>query len=195
MQFPRSPFGLCFTSTLVGLAFAVSSSWAEPARQITRKEKKVIGPTAVVKETETDFTFSARVDTGATTTSLHVEDCKVENGSGEMVDNVGKTIRFRIKNQQGQTEWLQRKIAEISVIKTSEREERRYKVPITLDCLDVKKKVLVSLNDRSHMAYPLLLGRNFLQDHFLVDVALDKGLAKESIVTAKQQKPRQGKRK
>ena len=195
MQFPRCYFGLCLTSTLVGLAFAVSSSWAEPIAQVSRKEKKVIGPTAVVKETETDFSFSARVDTGATTTSLHVEDCKVENEAGEMVENVGKTIRFRIKNQQGQTEWLQRKIAEISVIKTSELEERRYKVPITLDCLNVKKKVLVSLNDRSHMAYPLLLGRNFLQDDFLVDVALGKGLAKESIATATQKNPREGKRK
>ena len=195
MRFSRSYFALCFVSTLVGLAFAVSSSWAETATQTSRKEKKVIGPTAVVKETETDFSFSARVDTGATTTSLHVEECKVENEAGEMVGNVGKTIRFRVKNQQGQSEWLQRKIAEISVIKTSEREERRYKVPVTLDCLNVKKKVLVSLNDRSHMAYPLLLGRNFLQDDFLVDVALGQSLAQESHATAKQQKPGKGKRK
>lgn len=134
--------------------------------------KKVLGPIAVVAESETAFSFPARVDTGATTSSLHVEDCEVEDEASDMRENVGKKIRFKIKNAQGESEWLEREIAEISVIKTSERKEERYKVPITLDCQDVKKRVLVSLNDRSHMVYPVLLGRNFLQGDFVVDVDL-----------------------
>lgn len=133
-------------------------------------EKKVIGPTEVVEEAESDFEFPARVDTGATTSSIHVEECKVEGAADQMDKNVGKTIHFKIKSPDGESEWLERKIAEISTIKTSEREEVRYKVPITLNCKNVKKKVLVSLNDRSHMQYPLLLGRNFLQGDFVVDV-------------------------
>lgn len=134
--------------------------------------KLVIGPTVVVEESESEISFAARVDTGATSTSLHVEDVKIENGSKRMVENVGKTIRFRVKNTLGETQWLKRKIAEISVIKTSERQEVRYKVPVTLNYNNVEKRVLVSLNDRSHMKYPVLLGRNYLQDTFVVDVAL-----------------------
>lgn len=141
--------------------------------------KQVIGPTAVVEESESDLEFPARVDTGATTSSIHVEDCRVEDAAGEMTENVGKTIHFKIKNSQGETEWLRRKIAEISTIKTSERQETRYKVPITLHYKDVKKRVLVSLNDRSHMNYPVLLGRNFLQGDFVVDVdAVDADVEK-----------------
>jgi hypothetical protein len=34
--------------------------------------------------------------------------------------------------------------------------------------------VQVTLNDRQSMKYPLLLGRNFLRDDFLVNVSLDK---------------------
>lgn len=126
----------------------------------------------MVAEHESDFVFPARVDTGATTTSLHVEEMEVEGEHPEMEENVGKMIRFCIKNEQGEKEWLKRKIAEISVIKTSEEQEVRYKVPLTLHCQQVKKKVLVSLNDRSHMTYPALLGRNFLENDFVVDVAL-----------------------
>jgi hypothetical protein len=34
--------------------------------------------------------------------------------------------------------------------------------------------VLVTLNDRTSMDYPLLVGRNFLHGDFLVDVDMDK---------------------
>jgi hypothetical protein len=37
----------------------------------------------------------------------------------------------------------------------------------------MEKKVLVTLNDRENMKYPLLLGRNFLRDDFVVNVSLD----------------------
>ncbi len=163
------------TIMVVGLLWIAGNAQAETlAKRSPKNQKQVVGPTAMVEEAESRFSFPARVDTGATTSSLHVEDCQVKDKSNHMKKNVGKTIRFRIKNQNGKSEWLERRIAEISVIKTSEREERRYKVPITLRCQDVKKRVLVSLNDRSHMKYPMLLGRNFLQDDFIVDVSLDE---------------------
>lgn len=175
----------------VGLSLLPSISCAENSAKESRNEKQVIGSTAVVEEVESDFSFPARVDTGATTSSLHVEDCKIKDEASKMTENVGKTIRFRIKNQRGESEWLERKIAEISVIKTSEQEERRYKVPITLNCSDVKKRVLVSLNDRSHMTYPVLLGRNFLEGDFLVDVALDKEQIEKDDPTARQKEDRE----
>ena len=45
-------------------------------------------------------------------------------------------------------------------------------VRMTLRLNDVKKRILVSLNDRSHMNYAALLGSNFLRDDFVVDVSL-----------------------
>jgi len=161
------------------LAFMVLSltSHAEPRPAAIQsvKTKRVIGPTALVQETESDFSFPARVDTGATTSSLHVEEWQIEAATDVMAGNVGKMIRFRIKNHNGESEWLKRKIVELSLIQTSEQAEHRYKVKMTLTCLNVKKCVLVSLNDRSHMTYPVLLGRNFLQGDFVVDVDLVVG--------------------
>ena len=52
--------------------------------------------------------------------------------------------------------------------------DHRYKVRLTLQWKDFRKEVLVTLNDRTSMEYPLFIGRNFLDSDFLVDVALDK---------------------
>ncbi|QDS99976.1 ATP-dependent zinc protease family protein [Adhaeretor mobilis] len=144
------------------------------AEAAPKKQKQVIGAIAKVEEKQSDLTFTARVDTGATTSSIHVEQWNIADSAEKMTKNLGKKIRFQIKNGDGDRKWLERKIEAISVVKTSEREEMRYKVPVTLTCNGVKKRVLVSLNDRSHMKFPVLLGRNYLEGDFLVDVELSK---------------------
>ncbi len=137
-------------------------------------EKRVIGPTTIIAEAESELDFKARVDTGATTSSVHVEEWAIEDESPIMEENIGKKIRFRIMNHRGESEWLESRIAEIGSVKTSEQREDRYKVELTLCWQDVKKPILVTLNDRSHMKYPMLLGRNFLAGEFVVDVELHK---------------------
>ncbi len=156
------------------LALAMSTAEADESAVVSRlpEVKRTIGAVAMVKETESNLKFRARVDTGATTSSLHVEDWKIDGEADRMVDNVGKRIQFRIRNREGENQWLERRIVDISMIKTSEKQEQRYKVRMTLRCEDVEKRVLVSLNDRSHMNYRVLLGRNFLQGDFVVDVDL-----------------------
>jgi len=132
--------------------------------------RRVLGAVVTVGEAETDMQFLARVDTGARTCSLHTSEKQVQGGSKFMEDNVGKTIRFRIIDRHGESQWLDRPIAEVRKIRTSEGEETRYLVPMALKCSNVEREVLVSLNDRSRMSYPMLLGRNFLAGTFVVDV-------------------------
>lgn len=185
-------FRLSVLAPLVSLLMplvVIKPMQAETTKKNSTDEKQLIGQTAVVEEVESDFEFPARVDTGATTSSVHVEEWKIEGEAESMAENVGKKIRFCIKNDRGEIEWLERKIIEISVIKTSEQEEQRYKVRLTLNCLDVKKRVLVSLNDRSHMTYPVLLGRNFLQGDFVVDVDLEEDPGQKFVIVKKQVVP------
>ncbi len=132
--------------------------------------KRVLGPVVAVSEAETAMRFLARVDTGARTCSLHTSEKKVIEGGEFMEDNVGKTVRFRVENRQGESQWLERRIAEVRLITTSEGEETRYLVPMAFTCAGVDREVLVSLNDRSRMSYSMLLGRNFLAGDFVVDV-------------------------
>ena len=99
--------------------------------------------------TDADITFRARVDTGAQSTSLHVEQVEIEEGSENPRENWGKKIRFQIKNQKGASVWVESVIERTVIVKTSEEQDRRYKVPLKLRWRNVEKTVLVTLNDRS----------------------------------------------
>jgi len=145
------------------------------------KKKCVIGATATLLEKQSELKFRARVDSGAKSCSLHFEKLKIEDESKKedvterMRENIGKVIHFEVKNGDDKTHILTSKIADYVIIKTSDKAtgKRRYKVPLTFRWKSTEKEVLVTLNKRSHMEYPLLLGRNFLRGDFLVDVELD----------------------
>jgi len=137
--------------------------------------KRIIGATALVTETDSGLAFPARVDTGAETCSLHVERIEIEDKTARRLHNVGKSIRILLKDQHGQTHWIETVVADAVRVKSPSlpggEVDHRYKVRLTLECNDVRKEVLVTLNDRTDMEFPLLLGRNFLRGDFLVDVA------------------------
>jgi hypothetical protein len=141
---------------------------------VSAPEKRIIGATATIKEASTGIAFPARIDTGANSCSLHVEEMEIMDQAPGRRANIGKKIRFRIQGEDGKSEWIETRIADAvrirsGVFKDGEF-ERRYMVKLTLQWNDVRKEVLVTLNDRTDMTYPLLIGRNFLHGDFLVDV-------------------------
>jgi hypothetical protein len=138
-----------------------------------KKVKRVIGATAMLLEKQSGLLFRARVDTGAKSCSLHVMEMTIDDEEEKWVDNIGKVVRFKVKNGSEETHWLDGRIAGYVIIKTTDARVRRYKVPLTLRWKGIEKKVLVTLNNRNGMEYPLLLGRNFLRDDFLVDVDIE----------------------
>jgi hypothetical protein len=129
-----------------------------------------IGTTETVTEVKSGIPFVARVDTGAHSCSIHCEDMQIENASEDPLENVGKRVRFLVKNKRGQSKWVSSKIAEYVTVRTSERSSGRYKVRLPLTCQNVQKDVLVTLNNRQQMRYPMLIGRNFLRQDFVVAV-------------------------
>jgi hypothetical protein len=135
---------------------------------------RMIGATALVTEMSTGLPFPARVDTGATCCSIHCEELEIKDADPDPKVNIGKRVRFLIEPREGKGkgEWIEAKIMDHVKVRTSEREDERYKVQLKLKVDDVEKKVLVTLNDREKMKYPVLLGRNFLADDFLVNVSL-----------------------
>jgi hypothetical protein len=143
-----------------------------------KEQKRVIGATATFTESSSGLSFSARVDTGAETCSLHVEKIEIQDKTPKRARNIGKTVRFLLKGNDGKTQWAEAIIADnvrvkSPALKTGEY-DYRYKVRLTLQWKDLRKEVLVTLNDRTSMEYPLLVGRNFLHGDLLVDVDLDK---------------------
>jgi len=162
------------------LVCALSLSSVLPLRGETvpaPQKKKIVGATARITEVSSGLTFAARIDTGAKTSSIHTEKWEIKDPAPQPWDNVGKSIRFRIANEEGESEWIETTVASRVRMRSSVQDDGdyhgRYKVRLQLECNGVKKRVLVTLNDRSGMEYPLLIGRNFLRKDFLVDVDIN----------------------
>ena len=147
------------------------TAWGE---DVSSDSKRIIGATATLIETESGLSFPARIDTGAQSCSLHVEKIQIEDASTKRVRNVGKNVRILLKDAGGKTRWIDSTIAKTVRVKSSTLKsgeyDQRYKVRLTLKWKDFEKEVLVTLNDRTDMEFPLLIGRNFLRGDFLVDV-------------------------
>jgi hypothetical protein len=163
----------------VGVFVGMSGSIGAIGKDLSVKPtKRIIGATATLTEMNSGFAFPARIDTGAETCSLHVEKIEIQDKTAKRTKNVGKSVRFLLKGSDGKTQWVEGIVADAVRVKSSSLKsgevDHRYKVRLTLQWKDVRKEVLVTLNDRTSMEYPLLVGRNFLQSDFLVDVDLDK---------------------
>lgn len=148
---------------------AVPASAGQPSLAVPSR-KHVIGAVARIFEPQSRLQFLARVDTGAASCSIHCEQWQIEDEAASMEENVGKRIRILVGNHNDDPEWIATRIESCATVKTSEREELRYKIPLTLRWRNFEKQVVVTLNNRSHMNYPLLLGRNFLEKDFVVDI-------------------------
>ena len=135
--------------------------------------KHVIGQIATIEVVEAKLTFKARIDTGAKRTSLHAIDIKVDNQSQAMAENVGKEITFTTFNEKNEQREIKTLIREVASVRSSQGEEFRYVVEMELAWKGVSKRVRVNLRNREKMTYKLLIGRNWLENDFVVDVARD----------------------
>jgi hypothetical protein len=100
----------------------------------------------------------ARIDTGAATSSLDARELHVKNNIAE----------FRLPKKYGSLQ-LRLPVIEWQKIRSADFKERRPVVEITF-CMGPKLiHTQVTLNDRSTVSYPLIIGRNVLKDNFVVD--------------------------
>lgn len=136
-------------------------------------EPQILGETAVITEVTSGVEFTARVDTGAAVSSIHVasDDVVIVDEAPKPNENIAKKVLLRLDNGQGEKAWVETHIEDYVEVRNAEKAEHRYRVSLPLQCGGVKKIAKVNLNDRSRMTYRLLLGRDFLRDDFVVDVA------------------------
>lgn len=141
-----------------------------------RPTKAVIGAAETVKvvlptsgDDRVTAEFRARIDTGAATNSIHAENIQVRNAAPNPKQNVGKPVTFTTRIGERTVE-VRTFVTDAVVVRTSEGAESRYKVLLetTLDGRTFPSKY--TLNDRSKMTFPVLVGRNALRGRFVVDV-------------------------
>ncbi|CCK75676.1 MAG: ATP-dependent zinc protease [Oleispira antarctica] len=116
--------------------------------------------------------FVARVDTGATTSSINAIDIQKFERDGK------KWVKFHVSDEETAPEnrkWVEAPIARHVKIRQSSADEleRRSVVELWVKIGRIHEKAQFTLTDRTQMDYPILLGREFIQDVALVDVSRD----------------------
>jgi len=132
--------------------------------------KKLIGRIELVSFPEWKISdIEAKIDTGAYTSSLHCHHVETYQEDGI------KMVRFFLldPNHPEYEKISQRaQVKSIRNVKSSNGlVERRIAIKTMMEIAGKSYNIELTLADRSRMKYPVLLGRRFLQNRFIVDVS------------------------
>lgn len=130
-------------------------------------KKKIIGRKERISILDLElYDLDAKVDTGADSNALHCDDIVIDKNNMvhfTLVDDVheayhGKRMKIplykqkRVKSSNGTVQF-------------------RPAIKVDVEFFGKKYKSVISLTDRSEMKFPMLIGRKFIENRFLVDVA------------------------
>ncbi|MDX2321062.1 MAG: ATP-dependent zinc protease [Moritella sp.] len=131
-------------------------------------DKVVIGSEELVLLNDLKEKYKARIDTGATTSSLNATNIVEFERDGK------KWVRFNFSQAMDtDAQIIEAKVARTILIRQANNNEatRRPIIELPVQLGDIKMLTEFTLADRSHMTFPVLLGRTFLKDIVMVDVA------------------------
>ena len=126
----------------------------------------VIGALEHVTAEPPGIKLTARIDTGAKSSSIHASNVVRFEREGE------RWVSFDISDDDGALIPLKMPVERrVRITQANGEIQRRYVVKMWLSLGDIREKVDVTLADRGDLTYPLLIGRNFLMDIAIVDVS------------------------
>ena len=131
-------------------------------------DKKIIGRNEICDLLEFGITdLEVRIDTGAKTSSLHVDNIKHYKKNGKPWINFD--IHPDIHNVDSIVECTS-PLVDIRRVKSSNGTvEERYVIKTKITLGDISWPAEITLTDRSDMTYLMLLGREAMGKRFLVD--------------------------
>jgi hypothetical protein len=140
----------------------------------TLSAKEMVGRSEWIGLPEMGTYLRARVDSGANTSSLSATDITRFERDGE------DWVRFKLGLNEDDVvvdsvrgEWIERPVERRVRVMQAAGSTSRPVVSLLMTLGPIRETVEFTLNDRTHLNYPVLLGRRFLMDIALIDVAED----------------------
>lgn len=133
----------------------------------TQDGKLILGESEWVYIDEANGAFQTRVDTGAATSSISATDITVFEREGK------RWVKFKMPIDGGKSLDIEAPFVRYVRIKqaSADGSDRRPVVRLTMQLGSMTEKAEFSLKDRSEMDFSVLLGREFIKDVAVVDVA------------------------
>ncbi|DAB28527.1 MAG: clan AA aspartic protease [Sulfurimonas sp. RIFOXYD12_FULL_33_39] len=130
-------------------------------------KKKIIGCTEVISIPDLQlYDLDAKVDTGADSNAIHCDDIHVDKEG---------IVHFKLLDEV-HTAYHGKKVSvplyQMKRVKSSNgKVQLRPSIKVKVNFFGKDYMTVISLTDRSDMKYPMLIGRKFLANKFLVDVS------------------------
>jgi len=125
----------------------------------------IIGETEYVTIKPNNIRLKARIDTGATTSSIHALNIVRYERDGK------RWVRFNLVSPTGAKVKMELPVQRIIKVKRHGTDEQsRPVVNLAVVMGKIKKTTPFSLVDRSNFKFPVLIGRTFLANTAIVDV-------------------------
>jgi len=151
---------LAYTLTLTGSLFGSIAVAQQPELQTFGQ----VEPTQLEGSAEI---FSARIDTGATTSSINAQQIQAFKKDGK------DYVTFLFPQNNGDTMKMKKEVVRWASIRQANTSITTLRPVVELE-VEINGETIVaefSLKDRSHMTYPVLIGRNILAGRAIVDVS------------------------
>jgi len=138
------------------------------------KEKRVVGAKELISILDLDLIdLDAKIDTGADSNALHCDNIVVNNNLVEftLLDQIHPSYHGRR---------IKLPLYKIKKVKSSNGQvQLRPSIKVDVNFMGKNYKSVISLTNRADMKFPMLIGRRFLNNRFIVDVSKEY-LSKEN---------------
>ncbi len=136
-----------------------------PERMTTKLPLGIIGETEAVYLPDFSAPFEARIDTGATTSSIDAQEVRAFERDGR------QWVSFRINSRNGgESKQYELPVVRTVRIKQHDGESlRRFCVMLTFRMGHLTLEREFTLTDRAKFKYPVLVGRNIINGLAVVD--------------------------
>ncbi len=157
--------------SLVGNYLSLREEEHAQYREPASIDSKLIGNLEEVQFGENkDLQFNAKIDTGAESSSIHAENIKtfskMENGQSVLY------VRFQTRDENFQTRIYTRPVVKVGEVKSALGTSQRFFIREKIWIGNAYHYVNVNLADRSHLKRKFLVGKNILDEGYLVNTSL-----------------------
>lgn len=138
--------------------------------------KKILGRVDKIDFPELKLnTVDVKIDTGAYTSAIHCSNIREENHKLYCTFESNGHPNFK------SDEVVFQNYTYTDVKSSNGHKENRYKIKTTTIFFGKSYKINLTLSTRDDMKFPVLIGRQFLKQKFLVDVDLDNQSFKNTV--------------
>jgi hypothetical protein len=140
-------------------------------------DKKIVGKKETISIVDLElYDIDAKVDTGADSNALHCDFIDI--------DEKNNTVSFTLLDETHEAYHGKRMsfpLHKIKKVRSSNGQlQLRPSIKVSVKFFGKRYKSIISLTNRSDMKFPMLIGRRFLKDRFLVDVSQEYLTKKEN---------------